>query len=76
MGSGGMMFDAAVFVLLFSSVPSIPELVRMHVHVFGVPMCCRPPDNPSILEEIVIAIFSRDNGGLVWPRLCIVLLPQ
>ena len=69
-----MKFDAIALLLLSSFAPNILGQVRAHVHDFGVPMCCQLQGSPSILEGIVVAIFSHDNDGLVWPRLHIVLL--
>ena len=73
-GNGGVLFDTVVSSLLSSFFPNIPELVRVHVHDSGVPMCCRPPDNLSISRGIEVAVSFLDSGGLVWPRPCIVLL--
>ena len=69
-----MKFDTVVVLLLSSSAPNILGEVRTHVHGFGVPMCCQLQGSPSISGGIVVAVFSHDNDGLVWPRLRIVLL--
>ena len=73
-GNGGMLSDAVVLSLLSSFFPNIPELVRVHAHDSGVPMCCQPPDSLSISREIEVAVSFLDSGGLVWPRPRIVLL--
>ena len=64
-GNGGMLFDAVVSSLLSSFFPNIPELVRVHAHDSGVPMCCRPLDNLSISRGIEVAISFLDSGDLI-----------
>ena len=68
-----MKFDAVVVLLLSSSTPNILGQVPMCVHGFGVPMCCQLQGSPSISGGIVVAVFSHDSDGPVWPRLHIVL---
>ena len=71
--SEGMMFDVTVSLLLSSFISNIPGLIPTHVHGFGVPMCCPLLDNLSISVGTEVAISFLGTGGLVWPRLRIVL---
>ena len=60
-----MMFDAVAFLLLSSFVSSTLGLIPMHVHGFGVPMCCPLLGNLSISVGTEVAISSLGIGGLV-----------